>query len=62
MIRDNPQYQFVFQQMRPYSTKIAAVCEIKEDNPSGSRCGSVETCRKAAGISLSCLQERTRKW
>ena len=33
--------------------KIDTLCIKKEDFPFDSRCGSVETCRKAVGILLS---------
>ena len=33
--------------------KIDILCIKKEDFPLDSRCGSVETCRKAVGILLS---------
>ena len=32
---------------------IGILCIKKEDYPLDSRCGSVETCRKASGILLS---------
>ena len=44
-----------------YSTKSAPPTEKRRKFPSDSRCGSVETCRNAAGLLISRRQEHTRK-
>ena len=42
-----------FQAQHVLLHKIGILCIKKEDFPSDSRCGSVETCRKTVGILLS---------
>ena len=42
-----------FQTQHALLHKIDILCIKKEDFPFDSRCGSVETCRKAVGILLS---------
>ncbi len=41
-----------FQAQHVLLHKIGILCIKKEDFPSDSRCGSVETCRKTVGILL----------
>ena len=50
---DKSMQSISFQTQSALLHKIDILCIKKEDFPLDSRCGSVETCRKASGILLS---------